>query len=182
VRASPAVAKSYAKALFELARERRQAEQVETELERASAVVAGDGALTAVLGRPWISPDHKRQLAEEIGQRLELSKLGRDFLSLVAAQGRADHLEAIAVAYRAMLDLEQGRVRARVRTAVALTDAERAALSARLSRTLGGKKVLIEEVVDKNLLGGFVAEIGSLVVDGSLNGQLARLRERLVHG
>jgi F-type H+-transporting ATPase subunit delta len=182
VKASPAVAKSYAKALFELARERRQAEQIEGELEQAVAVVGGDGALAAVLGRPWISPANKRRLAEEIGQRLELSQLGRNFLALIAAQGRADHLEAIAGAYRDLLDLEQGRVRARVRTAVALSDAERAALNGRLSRALGGKQVVIEEVVDTNLLGGFVAEIGSLVVDGSLDGQLARLRERLVHG
>ena len=182
MKTSPAVAKSYAKALFELARERQQAEQVEGELERAAAVVAGDDALAAVLGRPWISPANKRRLAEEVGQRLELSKLGRDFLALVAAQGRADHLEAIAGAYRDLLDVERGRVRARVRTAVALSDAERAALSARLSRALGGKQVLTEEVVDKNLLGGFVAEIGSLVVDGSLDGQVARLRDRLVHG
>ena len=40
----------------------------------------------------------------------------------------------------------------------------------------------MEEIVDKNLLGGFVAEIGSLVVDGSLDGQLARIRERLAKG
>jgi F-type H+-transporting ATPase subunit delta len=73
-------------------------------------------------------------------------------------------------------------VRARVRTAVPLTDADRSALAARLQRALGGKQVIIEEVVDRNLLGGFVAEIGSLVVDGSLDGQLARMRERLVKG
>ena len=161
MKASPAVAKSYAKALFELARERRQAEQVEGELDRAVAVVAGDGALAAVLGRPWITPANKRRLAEEIGQGLELSQLG---------------------AFRVGRSGSLGGVRARVRTAVALNDAERAALSARLSGALGGKKVLIEEVVDKNLLGGFVAEIGSLVVDGSLDGQLGRLRDRLVHG
>jgi F-type H+-transporting ATPase subunit delta len=182
VKTSPAVAKSYAKALFELARERQQAEHVEGELERAATLVTEDSALAAVLGRPWISPAHKRQLAEEIGQRLELSKLGRDFLALVAAQGRTDHLGAIAVAYRGMLDAERGRVRARVRTAVPLTDSDRTALGARLSRALGGKQVLIEEVVDKNLLGGFVAEIGSLIVDGSLNGQLARLKDRLARG
>jgi len=69
-----------------------------------------------------------------------------------------------------------------VRTAVPLTDADRTALADRLRRALGGKQVLTEEVVDKNLLGGFVAEIGSLVVDGSLDGQLARMRERLVKG
>jgi len=69
-----------------------------------------------------------------------------------------------------------------VRTAVPLTDSDRSALSARLSRALGGKQVLVEEVLDKSLLGGFVAEIGSLIVDGSLNGQLSRLRERLTQG
>lgn len=182
MKASPAVAKSYAKALFELARERNQADQVQAELERAAAVVTSDGEVTDVLGRPWISPEVRRRVADEIGQRLELSKLGRDFLTLVASHGRADHLAAIAHAYRDMLDAAQGRVRARVRTALPLTDADRAALSGRLRRALGGKQVLIEEVVDTNLLGGFVAEIGSLVVDGSLDGQLARMRERLVKG
>ena len=182
MKTSPAVAKSYAKALFDLARERQQAAQVEGELERAARLVTEDETLGAVLGRPWISPAHKRRLAEEIGQRLELSKLGRDFLALVAAGGRADHLGAIAVAYRGMLDAEQGRVRARVRTAVPLTESDRTALGARLSRALGGKQVVIEEVVDKNLLGGFVAEIGSLIVDGSLNGQLDRLKDRLARG
>src|SRR5204863_281775 len=119
---------------------------------------------------------------DEIGARMEVSKLTRDFLGLLAAQGRADHLAAIAAAYRGMLDAASGRVRARVRTAVSLTDADRAALAARLQGALGGKQVIIEEIVDKNLLGGFVAEIGSLVVDGSLDGQLARMRERLVKG
>jgi F-type H+-transporting ATPase subunit delta len=181
VKTSPAVAKSYAKAIFELARERNQADQIQAELERAAEAVAAAGDATDVLGRPWISPEVRKRLAEEIGQKLELSKLGRDFLGLLAAQGRADHLAAIAHAYRDMLDAANGRVRARVRTAVALTDADRAALSEKLRRALG-KQVMVEEVVDRNLLGGFVAEIGSLVVDGSLDGQLARMRERLVKG
>jgi F-type H+-transporting ATPase subunit delta len=182
VKTSLAVAKSYAKALFELARERGQVEAVGAELQRAAALVAEDGRLATVLGLPWITPASKRRLAEELGRGLELSQLGRDFLALVAAHGRADHLGAIAGTFRDMVDAEQGRVRARVRTAVALTDGDRAALSARLSRAFGGQHVLIEDVVDPNLLGGFVAEIGSRIVDGSLDGQLARLRERLVRG
>lgn len=182
MKASPAVAKSYAKALFALASERQQADQIERELEQTATLVAGDAQIGAVLRRPWISPAHKRTLAEEIGQRLELSKLGRDFLALIAAQGRADHLTAIAEAYRGMLDAARGRVRARVRTAAPLTETDRAALSARLSRALGGKQIVVEEVLDQQLLGGFVAEIGSLIVDGSLNGQLARLQERLARG
>ncbi|HET7342893.1 MAG TPA: ATP synthase F1 subunit delta [Methylomirabilota bacterium] len=182
MKASPAVAKSYAKALFELASERNQADPIEGELERAAALVAGDRELTAAFDRPWISPAARRKLADEIAQRLELSRLGRDFFDLLAAAGRADHLGAIATAYRAMLDAARGRVRARVRTAVALIEADRAALAQRLGRALGGKQVVIEEVVDPTLLGGFVAEIGDQVMDGSLDGQLSRIRERLAKG
>ena len=69
-----------------------------------------------------------------------------------------------------------------MRATVVLSDAERTALAGRLGRVLGGKQIALEAVVDPALLGGFVAEIGSLLVDGSLDGQLARIRERLVKG
>jgi F-type H+-transporting ATPase subunit delta len=182
VKTSPAVAKSYAKAIFELARDHDQADQLEAELARVAALIGEDGELATVLGQPWVTPANKRKLAEELGQRLELSKLGRDVLALVAAHGRADHWHAIAAAYRSMLDAAHGRVRARVRTAVPLTDADRAALTAKLSSALEGKQVVLDEVTDRSLLGGFVAEIGSLIVDGSLDGQLARLRHQLARG
>ena len=176
------VAKSYAKALFALAKERAQTEQIGTELQRMADVVTAAGELGAFLGRPWVTSAAKRAAATEVASRLEVSALARDFLALVAAKGRADHLEAIAVAYRDLVDADQGRVRARVRTSVALTDVERASLSARLSRALAGKRVLLEEEVDTALLGGFVAEVGSLVLDGSLDGQLARIHQRLAAG
>jgi F0F1-type ATP synthase delta subunit len=65
---------------------------------------------------------------------------------------------------------------------VPLSEAERSALAGRLSRALGGKHVVLEAVADRKLLGGFVAEVGSLLVDGSLDGQLARLHQRLARG
>ncbi len=173
------VAKSYAKALFELARERQQADQIGGELQRAATIFAGDPELVAFFGRPWVAAATKKSTAAELAGRLDVVPLTRDFLALVAAQGRTDHLEAIAAAYRDLLDADHGRVRARVRTSVALTAEERQALSARLSRALGGQQVLLEEEVDPALLGGFVAEVGSLVLDGSLDAQLARIHQRL---
>jgi F-type H+-transporting ATPase subunit delta len=74
-----------------------------------------------------------------------------------------------------------GRVRAAVRTSVALTDDEKKQLTTRLGRALG-KQVIVEQTVDSSLLGGFIAQVGSLILDGSLDGQLARMRERLARG
>jgi F-type H+-transporting ATPase subunit delta len=182
VKASRAVAKSYAKALFELAKERGQTEPVGESLAALARVTAEAPALAEFLSRPWVAAAAKRTAAVEVADRAGATPLVRDFLALVVAHGRADHLGAIGTAYRDMVDADAGRVRARVRTSVALGDEEEKALAGRLGQALGGQQVVLEETVDPTLLGGFVAEVGSLVLDGSLDGQLARLRQRLASG
>ena len=179
MKASPGVARSYGKALFELARERNQVDVIARELDAVAAQFASEPELQAFFARPWVTAAAKRGVAAEVARRLQVSKLTQDFLALVAAQGRADHLEAIVAAFRELHDGAENRVRARVRTAVPLDDAQRSALTGKLSRALGGKTVVLEEIPDRELLGGFVAEVGSLLVDGSLDGQLARMHRRL---
>lgn len=175
-------ARPYARALWELAHEQGRADQVGRELERLAALIAAEAAIREFFARPWVSAGAKRGVALEVAGRLGASPLVRDFAGLVARQGRAAELPAILESYRALADEAAGRVRARVRTAVALTEAERAALSERLGRALGGKAVVLEEGVDSQLLGGFIVEVDSYIVDGSLDGQLARLSERLARG
>jgi F-type H+-transporting ATPase subunit delta len=179
VKGSRAVAKTYAKALFELAKDRGQAEPIGEELARLAQVVAGAPELAAFLSRPWVGIGVKRATAAEVANRVGVTPLARDFFTLVVAHGRATHLEAIATAYRDLVDADAGRIRARVRAAVSLGADERETLATRIGRELGVKQVVLEETIDPALMGGFVAEVGSLVVDGSLDGQLARLKQRL---
>jgi F-type H+-transporting ATPase subunit delta len=146
-----------------------------------ATVCAGDAAAHDVLTRPWIKPADRRGVAMAIAQKVGGRKLVQDFVGLVAERGRADHLPEILGAYRTLVDAELGRTRAHVRTAVALTDGEKRELSAKLEHALG-KRVLLEEQVDATLLGGFIAQVGSLIFDASLDGQLARMRQRLARG
>ena len=176
---SEATAKSYARALFELARERNQVDAVASELARVTEVIAEQAALREFLSRPWVSVAAKRGAATEIAQRLGVSKLMRDFLTLLAVRNRTDHVPAIEVAFRRMVDEAVGRVRVKVRVAIGLTETERTALRARLARVLEGRELILEETVDPQLLGGFVAEVGSTILDGSLDTQLERMRDRL---
>jgi F-type H+-transporting ATPase subunit delta len=178
VKGSTAVAKSYAKALFDLATERGQAEAVGREIDAITHLLRDHHDLAAALSRPWLSTHVKRATAIEVANRAGISPLARDFFALVVTRGRVAALEGIVEAYRELADAAAGRLRARVRTAVPLTDDERRTLAARLGRELGGRQVMLEEVVDPALLGGFVAEVGSRVLDASLDGQLARLRQR----
>jgi F-type H+-transporting ATPase subunit delta len=193
VRREPPFAKAYARALHDLARERGQVETIARELDEVAQVVADDVELRQFFARPWIGATAKRQVAVEVANRSGMSALMRDFLGLVARQGRAEHLDAIASAFRRLIDEQHGRVRAQVRTAVPLSADDRQALREHLARALGRRSirggtgaraldVVVEDVVDPQLLGGFVAEIGSYIVDGSLDGQLAQLKQRLAQG
>lgn len=177
-----AAARPYARALHDLARERGQVDAVSRELDLVLETIGAAPELAEFFARPWVPSTAKRNAAVEIALKLGVSQLARDFVGLVARQGRGAELPAIVAAFRELVDESLGRVRARVRTAVRLADDERRQLAERLGRALGGKQVVIEEVVDPDLLGGFVAEAGSYIVDGSLDGQLARMREVLGRG
>lgn len=175
-------ATAYAKAVFDLAKERGQVEEIGQELATIAEQIQAEPALRNFLARPWVTGQVKRAAALEIAARLGLSRLARDLVGLAVLQGRADQIGAIAAAYRDMVDRDRGRVRVAVRTAVPLTGEERSLLAARLQRALGGNEVVLEETVDHGLLGGFIAESGTYVVDGSLEGQLERMRHRLETG
>ena len=180
-------AKSYGRALFELATERGQAYTTGLELSQVADLLARESALRDFFGRPWVAAAVKRSAAGELAARIGLSPLLRDFLALVASNGRVGALPGIAASFRELSDAAAGRVRARVRSAIPLTDTERKGLASKLARALERERgirvsVVLDETVDSTLLGGFVAEVGSLVVDGSLDVQLARLRQQLVRG
>ena len=148
---------------------------------RSSSSSRRSRELREALLRPWVKATTKRAIVLEVAERLGLSPLTRNFLALVAQRRRLDVLGEIIAAYRATVDEAAGRVRARVRSAAPMSDAERAGLRERLGRRLG-KTVLLDTEVDPGLLGGFVAEVGSRVLDMSVAGQLAALRERIIKG
>lgn len=181
MRRREATAKRYAKALLALAREAGRAEAAGQELDAARQIIFAHRELREFLLRPWIKGEGKQPVITAVADGISCSTLVKDFLGLLARRGRVDHLPEIVRVYRQLVDAELGRARAEVRSAVALTESERHELADRLGRAVG-KQVLIEEAVDSTLLGGFVARIGSFVFDASLDGQLARLRERLVKG
>ncbi|HET7874740.1 MAG TPA: ATP synthase F1 subunit delta [Methylomirabilota bacterium] len=181
MRAREITARRYAKALHALARETGATDAVGRELDAYRGVWAADAQLRDVLTRPWLKPADRRSIAVAVAQQAGAGQPTQRFVGLLAERGRLDHLSEIVAAYRALVDEDQGQARAQVRTRVPLTVEEKRQLGARLEQAVG-KRIIIEEQADPTLLGGFVAQIGSFVVDGSLDGQLARMRERLARG
>ena len=68
---------------------------------------------------------------------------------------------------------------ATVTTAVPVSDEEAAHIADRLGKIVG-KRIILDRVVDPSIIGGIVARVGDRLINGSIAGQLAVLRQRLV--
>jgi F-type H+-transporting ATPase subunit delta len=110
----------------------------------------------------------------DIAARLGLDPLTTNLLRLVAANRRLAALPAIVAAFEAQLAAKRGQVAAEVTSASALSDQQRAALTASLIQA-GHANVKLVERVDAGLLGGLVVKIGSRLYDNSVRAKLQRL-------
>ena len=173
------IARRYARALFELALEADRTDKVEQDLVGFVAGVHQVPEVWRTLTNPGFSRGERREVLDRLLPHFSLETITCNFLRLLIDKGRVDHLDAIAREYRGLNDVHQRRVRAKVRSAMALQDADLSRLKDLLQQVTG-HTVLLEHRVDDDLIGGMVTEVGGLVFDGSLRTQLRRIRERLV--
>ena len=131
------------------------------------AEFAGGGAFAQARGD---APPDRRRWAS--------SDKVRNFVFVVIDHRRAHDFASIVDGFETLLDERLGFVAAEVRSATPLTEAQRATLEVQVSR-LAGKKAKLKFSSDPALIGGVVAHVGSTVYDGSVRGQLEKLRTRL---
>lgn len=175
--AGEAVARRYARAIFELALERGQSlSEWLADLEAVDAALS-EGAVRAALMSPRLSFEKKRDLVGGALQQLDL--LRRNFLLLLIERGRVELLGAIRSEFRRLTLEHEGIAEATVTTAVPIDEAEARQIAQGLERLLG-KKVVLERRVDPAILGGVVARVGDRLINGSVAARLAALREQLV--
>ena len=174
------VARRYARALFGIGVDAGTFEALGQEIGDLAALWTAAADLRELLENPVFRPDEKRKVLEQILPRVAPTAEVRRLAMLLLERRRITLLPAIARAYRDLADAHTGRVRARVTSAEPLT----AAAADRVRRALEertGKKVIVETAVDPSLIGGVVAQVGDLVLDGSVRTQLADLRSKLLN-
>ena len=178
---SPAVVSRYANALADVVLSAssglKPAEAVE-QLRWINATFEASPALRSVLATPAISAQRKRAVIKDIAEKTGVALVIRNFVLVLSDHHRVAGLPQILDAFEMALDHRLGLVRAEVRSAFALTDAQRNELVGELS-AMAGVEVRVKVEIDPELIGGVAVRLGSKVFDGSVRGQLAELRERL---
>ncbi|MEA2698589.1 MAG: F-type H+-transporting ATPase subunit delta [Myxococcales bacterium] len=177
---SGSVGRRYARALFQIGVDRGTFERLGEELAQLADLFQSSTELRQTLENPVFRPSDKRAILEKILPRVTPTIEVQRFVLLLLERRRIVALPAIARAYRELVDQHTGRVRAAVVSAQPLGAGDLDRVRQSLERRTG-KKVLIEASVDPALIGGVVARVGDLVLDGSVRTQLASLREKLLN-
>jgi F-type H+-transporting ATPase subunit delta len=174
------VARRYARALFQIGVDMGTYEAFGQELSDLAALFQGSTELRQTMVNPVFKPSEKRAILEKILPRVAPSPIVQRFALLLLERGRIVLLTSLARAYRELADAHAGRVRAVVTSAAPLAPADLERVRKSLERRTK-KTVMLEAEVDPNLIGGLVARVGDLVLDGSVRTQLDTLREKLLN-
>lgn len=172
------VAKRYALALFQLAKEQQLLEKVGEELRIVKEVLFVNDELKAILKSPKVLKDKKKEILTEAFGSLNTYVLNT--LMLLIDRHREDEMVAVAEEFIELSNEEKGIEEADVYTIRPLTDEEKSALSSSFAAKIGKKSLQIENIVDSELLGGIKIRIGNQIYDGSLRGKLDRLERKLL--
>jgi F-type H+-transporting ATPase subunit delta len=169
---------TYAEALFEAARERDELEEVLEELKEFVTALEESEELRLFYYGSQISEREKRRAIDALTEGMTLTT--RNFLKVLSDNGREEIFEELLLRYEELVKEYLGKVEVAVTTAVELSEEQLDRMRERLGRSLEGREVILQTSVDPNILGGAVFRYGGRMIDSSVRGHLASLREEML--
>lgn len=168
---------AYAEAFLAVARAEGQVAQVTDELFRVAQAVQGNDELQSKLADPHLPVALRQQIVVDLlgGKALPATT---SLVSLVVGTERARDLAAIVDEVLALSARSANKEVAEVRSAIELTDDQKARLAVALAKATG-KQVDVRVIIDPAVRGGLVAQVGDTVIDGSVRRRLDQLKNAL---
>ena len=170
------LARPYAKAVFELARDSHSLPAWSQTLATL-AMTANDAQVVAEIGNPRFSRSDAAQLIiGALGERLDAQ--AQNLVRLLAENNRIVLLPALATEFEALKAEAEKRVEVEITTATGVDAAQKQALSSAIGKRLS-REVEVSWSIDASLIAGAVIRAGDLVIDGSVVDELTQLRHAL---
>ena len=174
---STRVASRYAKALLGLASERGELSSVGSDINTLSSLVRSSKDFELLLVSPVIKPDQKKSVLEAL-LKGKISEVTFGFMLLLVSKGREGKIPSIIEEAKAQLRAINNIQAASVKTASPLNDDSRSKILAEVAKLHNGE-VELKEIVDPEILGGFVLRLDDKEIDASIKRQLNTLGRKL---
>ena len=163
----------YAKAVLSLATDRKSADAINKDMKLIANTVADSKELSDMLQSPVIPSSIKKSTLLEVFKNSD--KTTSSLIDLLITNNRIDILGDVALKYNQLFDESKGIQVATVTTAVVLTEDLKKKVLAK-AKTLTGKDVEVENIIDESILGGFILRIGDVQYNASVVNQLNKLK------
>ena len=174
-----AIASRYARALVEVViADKIDPATAVQQVKDIVATVAGSKELRMVWESPAIAADQKRSVLDAIAGQSGTMRPIRNFFAVLIDHGRIPMLAQIARQFETELNNQLGFVEADITSSRQLSSDEKQGMESQVERVTG-KKVRARYGEDSGLLGGVIVRVGSTIYDGSVRGQLQKLKEQL---
>lgn len=172
------IVRRYAAALFHAARKADVVDRIESDLGLASYVLETSHDPMGAISSPLVAPDKKKSILTEIFAD-KVNEITLQYMHLLVDKRREEALLTTEREYVLLANEARGIMDAEVTTAVKLDEDQESDIESRLS-AMTGKSIHLVKNIDPGIIGGVVVKIGDTLIDGSIRGQLAALREKLL--
>ncbi len=172
------LARRYSKALFAVGKEQDAFEKYNEVLQGLKSLFDSNPEVVDALTNPLYPMEAKEKVMAAMAESAGVDEIMARFLNLLVQKKRAEILTEIAEEFQALVNEEKNIVHGSVVSAVELNSDLQAKVQATLEK-LTGKKVELTSSVDPSIIGGIIAKVGDLVLDGSIKAQLAGLNDSI---
>ena len=164
----------YAEALLQVVSENDQTEEMVKEVKELLSLINDSPDLEKTLSSPVLETDTKKKIIIEIfSEKINSSLL--NFLKLLADRQRIGIVTSILDRFLEIYRENSNIALATVTSAVELTDDQKSLITKKIINIAGTEKLELVTKIDPSLIGGFVASVGSKVIDASLASQIRKL-------
>lgn len=173
------IPKRYAKALYKLATENGDLDEIYAQMRALSGRNTAIDELKRVVRNPYIPNEDKGRVMLLAAGAQPGSSLEK-FILLIIKNNRAEFLRKIALSYVDLYREKHNIAKVEVTTATQLPEDEVQAIIDVVKKQLGDTTLEIETLVDPELIGGFTVSVGDMLLDASVKNELKKLRLNLL--
>jgi len=167
------VSKNYARALFDLAVEENLVEDTGEEMKVIVSILMSEKSFYEFFVTPLVSKQEKIELVDKAFAG-RVTKTAENFLKVLIENGRTNTIEAVSTYYHKMKLEHLNMIEATAFTVIPMTDLQQQKLTQKLEKETG-KKVILKNEIDQDILGGMLIKIGEKEIDGTVLNRLKNL-------
>jgi F-type H+-transporting ATPase subunit delta len=163
----------YAKAVLDLAKDQNTVEEVKNDMELIANTVAKSEDLSEMLQSPVLRSEIKKATLLEVFKDSNAITVG--LIGTLISNKRINILSEVAFKYNQLYDQFRGSEVAIVTTAIPLTNGLKSKVLAK-AKELTGNDVVVNNIVDESIIGGFILRIGDIQYNASIANKLNKLK------